>query len=164
MTVSLARAFTIRSRTMKEISEVGKDISLNNLKVSSDSDFSLNDTIEKILCLRDKLAKINSVIDEANVRSGARDILNQIEITKKNIGLFSCLAETKKGFSTETKEFDSHEFNPSTNTLGAYVVKHWKLSFDEKYVAKLDEMKKRLNELEDKLSEINASTTVELPS
>jgi len=171
--ITLARAFVVRNRLINEIQTLhrtlyGTTVQRRIEESSLIDGKSFNDLLKELQDKRARLVELNTAIDKANAES-ARPILNKIEAEKQNLSLYDITLEKVKTFEPVSKEFDPYKFNEKTKQLGDTVtyenklivsdgayedaVKEWTENYENKV--------KEIQDLEDKLSEVNASTLIE---
>ena len=165
--ITLAKAFVLRKRLTKEIDEISSKVSFAEVILrEGDPNFNYNgmtldSAVSRLITRRKALSFLNSAIDRANAES-ARPILNNIEIEKRNLKTYSVLANKQKAYIPVKKVFDEHEYNPQTNQLGAMIEVKFVLDTAKDYSSLMKETEKKIQDLEDNLSDINASVFVEL--
>jgi hypothetical protein len=165
--ITLAKAFVLRKRITKEIDEIESKIRYAEVILrEGEPNFNYNrmtldSAVSRLITRRKALSTLNSAIDKANAES-ARPILNEIEIEKRNLKLFSFLAAKQKAYVPVKKVFDEHEYNPQTNQLGAMIEVKFLLDTEKDYTSLAKDTEKKIQDLEDNLSDINASVFVEL--
>ena len=171
--INLTRAFTLRKRLRTILTDISKRINFANVgrldttvypddKVvkSTEKDFdykglNLQDTYELLLKGNDYMLTLNNLIDKANVEH-ARPIINELENEKSKISLLKNLSDTANEF-TETKT--AYE-NVGTVVL---VTRNYVRTNDYDWNNAYNECKKNVVKLEDKLSEVNATTMFDVP-
>lgn len=165
--ITLAKAFVLRKRITKEIDEIESKIRFAEIVLrEGEPNFNYNgmtfdEAVSRFLTRRKALSILNSAIDKANAES-ARPILNEIEIEKRNLKIFSFFAAKQEAYVPVKKVFDEHEYNPQTNQLGAMVEVKFILDTEIDFSSWAKEATKKIQDLEDNLSDINASVFVEL--
>lgn len=165
--VTLARAFVVRKRILKDIGLLCAKAQMTKPiyeKGKEDKKVDVDGYIETIVSLRKSLVELNNAIDVANA-SGPRKIINEIEACKQNISTYSNAAANVSGFEPVKKVWDPYKFNSQTKQLGDYTTIEYVLcGKNAEYWQELEANERdRLLELEDKLAEANASTMVDLP-
>lgn len=171
--ITLARAFVVRKRLINEISTLHRTLYSTAVQRRKEENSlvdgkSFKDLLKELQDKRAHLVDLNTAIDRANAES-ARPILNKIEAEKQNLSLYGAILERVREFEPVSKEFDAYKFNEKTKQLGDYVTYENKLivsdgAFEDavKEWTELYENKvKEIQDLEDKLSEVNASTLIE---
>lgn len=171
--ITLARAFVVRKRLINEIQTLHRTLYSTTAWCRKEESRLINgksfkDLLKELQDKRANLVALNTAIDRANAES-ARPILNMIEAEKQNLSLYGAILERVRVFEPVSKEFDSYKFNEKTNQLGDYVTYENQLivsdgSYEDalKEWTELYENKvKEIQDLEDKLSEVNASTLIE---
>lgn len=171
--ITLARAFVVRKRLINEISALHRGLYATSVQRAKEESPLINgksfkDLLQELQDKRASLVALNTAIDKANAES-ARPILNKIEAEKQNLSLYAVILERVKQFEPVSKTFDSYKYNEKTKQLGDYVtfenqlivsngshedaIKEWTELYENKV--------KEIQDLEDKLSEVNASTLIE---
>lgn len=171
--ITLARAFVVRKRLINEIQTLHRTLHCTEAWRRKEESPLINgksfkDLIKELQDKRANLVALNTAIDRANAES-ARPILNKIEAEKQNLSLYGVILERVKQFEPISKEFDSYKFNEKTKQLGDYITYENQLIVSDgshedalKEWTELYENKvKEIQDLEDKLSEVNASTLIE---
>jgi len=164
--ITLAKAFVFRKRLTKEIDEIESKIRYAEVVLKEDephfdyNGLTLDSAISRLIDRRKALSILNSAIDKANATS-ARPMLNEIEIEKRNLKLYSFLAAKQKTYVPVKKVFDEHEYNSQTNQLGAMVEVKFVLDIERDYTSLAKDTERKIQDLEDSLSDINASVFVE---
>lgn len=173
--ITLARAFIVRKRLINEIQALHR--TLYSTKVQRRNEESslidgkfFKDLLKELQDKRARLVDLNTAIDRANAES-ARPILNKIEAEKQNLSLYDAILARVKAFEPISKEFDVYKFNEKTKQLGDTVTYENKLIVSDASSTYEDAVKewtelyenkvKEVQDLEDKLSEVNASTLIE---
>ncbi len=171
--ITLARAFVVRKRLINEIQTLHRTLYSTAVQRRKEENSLVDgkcfkDLLKELQDKRARLVDLNTAIDKANAES-ARPILNMIEAEKQNLSLYGIILERVRAFEPVSKEFDAYKFNEKTKQLGDYVTYENKLivsdgTFEDavKEWTDLYENKvKEIQDLEDKLSEVNASTLIE---
>lgn len=165
--ITLAKAFVLRKRITKEIDEINSKVSFAEVVLREGepcfdyNGMTLDSAVSYLVTRRKALSILNSAIDKANAES-ARPILNEIEIEKRNLKTYSILANKQKSYIPVKKVFDEHEYNSQTNQLGTMVEVKFVLDTSKDYISLVRETEKKIQDLEDSLSDVNASVFVEL--
>lgn len=178
MDVSISKAFTIRKRVLNEINKEQKELIRMKkvIRTDDDSEEKWNtNAVERYMKFMDLLeiyAYLNIVITKANVEtfdennpltSCPKSILTSIEILSNAHQVAHCFEEAVDGFNPQTKEWDSREYNKDTSCLGNYVVKNYKMiDRAQDVAAEAPCLKKRIQNLEDSLSEMNYTIKVHI--
>lgn len=178
MDVSISKAFTIRKRVQNEIDREQKELIRMKkvIRTDDDSEEKWNtNAVERYMKFMDLLeifAYLNIVITKANVEtfdennpltSCPKSILANIEILSKAHNVANCFEEAVDGFNPQIKEWDSREYNKDTSLLGNYVVKNYKMiDRAQDVAAEAPCLKKRIQNLEDSLSEMNYTIKVHI--
>ena len=180
--VSLAKAFVVRSRLKSKIDFLSNSLLLsevthlassvyedgNNTMVAAEAKpatingLSLDETYLTFIKGSGYLAVLNSAIDETNAVS-SRKILNEIQTIKRQYHVTERFSNQVEKAQLKSVEYDSRQFNALTKETGCKVTHFYKLdtSLDYKKLGK--ELKKKLEALEDELSEQNIKQKVEIP-
>lgn len=178
MDVSISKAFTIRKRVQNEIDREQKELIRMKkvIRTDDDSEEKWNtNAVERYMKFMDLLeifAYLNIVITKANVEtfdennpltSCPKSILANIEILSKAYHVANCFEEAVDGFNPQIKEWDSREYNKDTSLLGNYVVKNYKMiDRAQDVAAEAPCLKKRIQNFEDALSEMNYTIKVHI--
>lgn len=178
MDVSISKAFTIRKRVQNEIDKEQKELIRMKkvIRTDDDSEEKWNtNAVEQYMKFMDLLeiyAYLNIVITKANVEtfdesnpltSCPKSVLASIEILSKAHHVANCFEEAVDGFNPQIKEWDSREYNKDTSLLGNYVVKNYKMiDRAQDVAAEAPCLKKRIQNLEDVLSEMNYTNKVHI--
>jgi hypothetical protein len=178
MDVSISKAFTIRKRVQNELDKKQKELIKMKkvIRTDDDSEEKWNtNAVEQYMSFMDLLeiyAYLNTVITKANVEtfdennpltSCPKSILASIEILSKALYITNCFEEAVNGFNPQVKEWDSREYNKDTSCLGNYVVKNYKMiDRAQDVAAEAPCLRKRIQNLEDSLSEMNYTIKVHI--
>lgn len=177
MDVSISKAFTIRKRVQNELDKKQKELIKMKkvIRTDDDSEEKWNtNAVEQYMSFMDLLeiyAYLNTVITKANVEtfdennptSCPKSILGSIEILSKALYIANCFEESVNGFNPQVKEWDSREYNKDTSCLGNYVVKNYKMiDRAQDVAAEAPCLRKRIQNLEDSLSEMNYTIKVHI--
>lgn len=178
--INLSRAFTLRKRLRSVVNEITERLRNGSVIVhvstiypndtvleTGDKDFdykglNLMDTYKLLLEANEHMVQLNNIIDNANVPE-ARSIINEIEGEKGIVGVLNNFAEENKNFKESSSKFEPLFEDIVRSTKGGVVTKNYKKACDYDWEKEAADCKKRIISLEDKLSEVNASTIVEIP-
>ena len=172
MEITLAKAFVVRKRLERKMEQLYHNIINENIiyEVSENSEnknFDALERYEKYVLYTDLMSQINTAIAIANVKGDqqncAKSILTQIEALKSQEKIATRYREKLERFEPVRKVFDPHVFNKNTNTLGDDVVNYYNVVINAQNIADNEKvLMKRIQDLEDKLSEVNHTVKVEL--
>lgn len=178
--INLNRAFTLRKRLRTVVNEITEKLRNGSVIVhistnypndtvleTGDKDFeykglNLMDTYMLLLEAKKHMVLLNNLIDCANIPD-ARSIINEIEGEKGIVGVLSNFAEENKNFKESSSKFEPLFEDSIRSTKGGVVTKNYKKTCEYNWEKEAADCKKRIISLEDKLSEVNASTIVEIP-
>lgn len=174
MSITLAKAFVLRKRCEKKLSELAINnstiITYEDTENNTILDFDAMEYYNKYCEYTDAMSYLNTAITIANASNPYnRDncpkfVLTQIEALKSRKRIVERFATVLAGFIPTKKEWDSHEYNEDTAALGKYVIKQYKTVTNAQQVAdELPIIVKKIQNLEDHLSELNHTIKVELP-
>lgn len=174
--ISLSRSFILRTR-LRSIIENFKDalstastyihessvysdgkVVKTNAKPFSFHDMDLAKTYDTFTKANNYMIILNNLIDEANVLH-ARKIINELEMEKNKTALLRHLQREQESF-TETRDIVCQGDSKDSTY---YVTENYKLTNDTDWKTLFTKNRKRISELEDKLSETNANSLFELP-
>lgn len=182
MDISISKAFTIRKRVKNEINKREKELvrmkkiiqiddSLENV---TDTNTNINsvELYMKFMDLLEIYAYLNIVITKANVEkfdennpltSCPKSVLSNIEILTAAKNVADSFEYDVANFKPQIKEWDSRAYNKDTSNLGDYVVKKYKMIDRATDVAaEAACLRKRIQNLEDSLSEMNYANKVHI--
>lgn len=182
MDVSISKAFTIRKRVKNEINKWERELvrmkkiiqiddSLENV---TDTNTNINsvELYMKFMDILEIYAYLNTVITKANVEtfdennpltSCPKSVLTNIEILTAAKNVAASFENDVANFKPQIKEWDSRAYNKDTSNLGDYVVKKYKMIDRAADVAaEAACLRKRIQNLEDTLSEMNYANKVHI--
>ena len=175
--VNLTRAFTLRKRlrsiidniisalrdgkTFIEVSSTYPDgtIVKSNEKHFNYKEMSILETYRHLLTADGYMLTLNNLIDDAN-NIQARKVINEIELIKSNIHMLNKLAIDRKNFSESVSRYRSSGIHE--NESSGIVTTNYELSDDFDWEKESADCKRKIVILEDKLSDINSSTFIDL--
>lgn len=175
MDVSISKAFTIRKRVKNEINKWERELvrmkKIIQIDDSLESVTNTNTNINsvelymKFMDLLEIYAYLNIVITKANVEkfdennpltSCPKSVLSNIEILTSAKNVAASFENDVANFKPQIKEWDSRAYNKDTSNLGDYVVKKYEMIDRAADVAaEAACLRKRIQNLEDTLSEMN---------
>ena len=180
MDVSISKAFTIRKRVKNEINKWERELVRMKKIIQIDDSFeeSANTSINsvelymKFMDLLEIYAYLNIVITKANVEkfdennpltSCPKSVLSNIEILTSAKNVADSFEYDVVNFKPQIKEWDSRAYNKDTSNLGDYVVKKYEMIDRAADVAaEAACLRKRIQNLEDTLSEMNYANKVHI--
>lgn len=173
MSITLAKAFVLRKRCEKRLSEFNNgsiSITYEDTENNAILDFDAMERYNRYCKYTDAMSYLNTAIAIANASNPYnRDncpkfVLTQIEALKSRKRIAERFAAILEGFIPTKKEWDPYEYNEDTTALGKYVIKQYKTVTNAQQVAdELPTIVKKIQNLEDHLSELNHTIKVELP-
>ena len=182
MDVSISKAFTIRKRVKNEINKWERELvrmkKIIQIDDSLESVTNANTNINsvelymKFMDLLEIYAYLNIVITKANVEkfdennpltSCPKSVLANIEILTSAKNVADSFEYDVVNFKPQIKEWDSRAYNKDTSNLGDYVVKKYEMIDRAADVAaEAACLRKRIQNLEDTLSEMNYTNKVHI--
>lgn len=178
--MKLSRAFTERARLTKAYEAIIGNINQTdfNLEVKNVSfegmnlknfeyakkapKYNLDQMLTELKEVGNALALFNAAIDEANANSEARFILSQLTNLRRQQVVIGRLVSYQDNFVQSREEYDSRKYDEKGNQ-GVYVTKYFIPASTQDFTAIYKANEKTIRDLEDQLSEINASTEVNVP-
>ena len=175
MDVSISKAFTIRKRVKNEINKWERELVRmkkiiqidDSLEGVTNTNTNINsvELYMKFMDLLEIYAYLNIVITKANVEkfdennpltSCPKSVLANIEILTSAKNVAASFENDVANFKPQVKEWDSRAYNKDTSNLGDYVVKKYEMIDRAADVAaEAACLRKRIQNLEDTLSEMN---------
>ena len=175
MDVSISKAFTIRKRVKNEINKWERELVRmkkiiqidDSLEGVTNANTNINsvELYMKFMDLLEIYAYLNIVITKANVEkfdennpltSCPKSVLANIEILTSAKNVAASFENDVANFKPQVKEWDSRAYNKDTSNLGDYVVKKYEMIDRAADVAaEAACLRKRIQNLEDTLSEMN---------
>ena len=175
MDVSISKAFTIRKRVKNEINKWERELVRmkkiiqidDSLEGVTNTNTNINsvELYMKFMDLLEIYAYLNIVITKANVEkfdennpltSCPKSVLANIEILTSAKNVAASFENDVANFKPQIKEWDSRAYNKDTSNLGDYVVKKYEMIDRAADVAaEAACLRKRIQNLEDTLSEMN---------
>lgn len=182
MDISISKAFTIRKRVKNEINKRERELvkmkKIIQIDDSLESVTNANTNINsvelymKFMDLLEIYAYLNIVITKANVEkfdennpltSCPKSVLANIEILTSAKNVADSFEYDVVNFKPQIKEWDSRAYNKDTSNLGDYVVKKYEMIDRAADVAaEAACLRKRIQNLEDTLSEMNYANKVHI--
>ena len=182
MDISISKAFTIRKRVKNEINKWERELvrmkKIIQIDDSLESVTNANTNINsvelymKFMDLLEIYAYLNIVITKANVEkfdennpltSCPKSVLANIEILTSAKNVADSFEYDVVNFKPQIKEWDSRAYNKDTSNLGDYVVKKYEMIDRAADVAaEAACLRKRIQNLEDTLSEMNYTNKVHI--
>ena len=178
--MKLSRAFTERARLTKayeaiigSINQTDFNIEVKNVTfeglvpkyydhVGKAPKYDLDQMLVGLKEVGNALALFNAAIDEANANSEARFILSQLTNLRRQQVVIGRLVSYQDNFVQSREEYDSRRYDEKGNQ-GTYVTKYFIPASTQDFTAIYKENEKTIRDLEDQLSEVNATTEVEVP-
>lgn len=178
--MKLSRAFTERARLTKayealigNINQTDfnievKDVAFKGEEISQFTyvkkapKYNLDEQLKELTELGNALALFNAAIDEANAKSEARFILSQLTNLRRQQVVIGRLVSYQDNFVQSNEDFDSRKYDEKGNQ-GVYITKYYIPASAQDFTARYKDNEKTIHELEDKLSEVNATTEVDVP-
>lgn len=167
--MTLAKAFTVRkritkehSRLLNELSDLPKTITHRNGELQKEvQNINAMEVYNKVVKVRELLTRMNIEIAIANSK-GPKEILTKLDLLKEAIRVVNRYKNAMDSIVPVSKEWDSRQYNSETGQLGAYVeVAVDPIPSAVEVSNKESELKKEIQDLEDKLSELNFSIKLE---
>ena len=184
MDVSISKAFTIRKRVKNEINKWERELvrmkkiiqiddSLEGVtNTNTNTNINSVELYMKFMDLLEIYAYLNIVITKANVEkfdennpltSCPKSVLANIEILTSAKNVAASFENDVANFKPQIKEWDSRAYNKDTSNLGDYVVKKYEMIDRAADVAaEAACLRKRIQNLEDTLSEMNYANKVHI--
>ena len=179
--ITLLKAFTLRkrlrsiidniteelrgARTFFEVSSTYPDGSVisGKDKAFDYNGLSLLETYNLLTAASNHMLELNNLIDEANAVH-ARKVINELELEKNKVGMLRALGNNRKRYSETVSEYQifSESVRGGASGANGIVTTKYKLTDDFDWAQESENCRKRIVKLEDKLAEVNASTTLEL--
>lgn len=177
---SLLKAFTLRKRLRSIITTISDNLSDAPVYIHVSSTYpdgqvvehnkkpfeykgrNIEETYSLLLEAEKNMVILNNLIDEANVKE-ARKYINELEMTKANVSMLESFAKEKKRFAETVSTYDSSFYDEAKEKRGGIITNRYTLVSDFDWAEEARNCKKKIVKLEDKLSEINATTVVEIP-
>lgn len=180
--MKLSRAFTERARLTKEYEEIVSNIGQSDFSlevkeptfnengcITTFKEFAkkapkygLDQLLMDLTVVGNALALFNAAIDKANANSEARFILSQLTNLRRQQNTLARLAAHQDAFVYSREDYDARKYDEKGNQ-GAYITKYFVPASTANFTALQKANEKTIRDLEDQLSEINASTEVEVP-
>lgn len=178
--MKLSRAFTERARLTKayeamigNINQTDFNIEVKNVSFEGTNlknfdfakkapKYNLDQLWVEVTELGNALALFNAAIDEANANSEARFILSQLTNLRRQQVVIGRLVSYQDNFVPSREEYDSRKYDEKGNQ-GVYVTKYFIPASTQDFTALYKENERTIHDLEDKLSEINSTTEVNVP-
>lgn len=160
--MNIQKSFVVRNRLKAYISELTS--TLRNTSIVSESDESRDWTetdgvsydalFDRLIGAKNALGALNCAIDEANV--AVRPLLNAVESYKAQLASVSPVTAKIRSTKLVQKERDYNEDGKVVT-----IEKNYKFDIDkDKYIKFEKELQKNIRDLEDQISEKNATTQV----
>lgn len=182
MDISISKAFTIRKRVKNEINKRERELVKmkkiiqidDSLEGVTNTNTNINsvELYMKFMDLLEIYAYLNIVITKANVEkfdennpltSCPKSVLANIEILTSAKNVADSFEYDVVNFKPQIKEWDSRAYNKDTSNLGDYVVKKYEMIDRAADVAaEAACLRKRIQNLEDTLSEMNYANKVHI--
>ena len=186
MDVSISKAFTIRKRVKNEINKWERELvrmkkiiqiddsleGVTNANANANTNINSVELYMKFMDLLEIYAYLNIVITKANVEtfdennpltSCPKSVLTNIEILTSAKNVAASFEIDVANFKPQIKEWDSRAYNKDTSNLGDYVVKKYEMIDRAADVAaEAACLRKRIQNLEDTLSEMNYTNKVHI--
>ena len=182
MDISISKAFTIRKRVKNEINKRERELVKmkkiiqidDSLEGVTNANTNINsvELYMKFMDLLEIYAYLNIVITKANVEkfdennpltSCPKSVLANIEILTSAKNVADSFEYDVVNFKPQIKEWDSRAYNKDTSNLGDYVVKKYEMIDRAADVAaEAACLRKRIQNLEDTLSEMNYANKVHI--
>ena len=184
MDISISKAFTIRKRVKNEINKRERELvkmkkiiqiddSLEGVtNTNTNTNINSVELYMKFMDLLEIYAYLNIVITKANVEkfdennpltSCPKSVLSNIEILTSAKNVADSFEYDVVNFKPQIKEWDSRAYNKDTSNLGDYVVKKYEMIDRAADVAaEAACLRKRIQNLEDVLSEMNYANKVHI--
>ena len=178
--MKLSRAFTERARLTKayeaiigNINQTDFNLEVKNVTfeglvpkyydfVRKAPKYDLDQMLVELKEVGNALALFNAAIDEANANSEARFILSQLTNLRRQQVVIGRLVSYQDNFVQSREEYDSRKYDEKGNQ-GVYVTKYFIPASNQDFTAIYKANEKSIRDLEDRLSEINSTTDVEVP-
>lgn len=174
--MNLARAFIARKRLTNYVNKLASDFDVaevveettpvqtmrKNPKRPS-ANLDADAIFSELRFATDMLAKFNALIDEANAKSPAREILSKLTGLKRVCNLLDKKITQVAVFEPEVVDYDSYAYCAETNSRGNYVTRTFKLKTMINYEDEKKAIQKEIQSLEDKLAEINSTIVISIP-
>ena len=168
--MKLQRAFTERKRLTKRYDEICSRINCCNFSIETDSTgqdiksvkTDLDSYLEEQQLAGEMLAEMNAAIDEANANSEARFILSKLVAARRRLSSLQRLESFEEVFEVTKEDYDAYRYDDKGNQ-GMYITKHYRKASNQDFAVLVKDQEKNIRELEDKLSEVNATTEVDVP-
>lgn len=178
--INLARAFTLRKRLRSVVNEIGdklgnasvfihvsteypdEQVIETNIKPFGYKGLDLMGTYKLYVEANKKMVQLNNLIDCANVPV-ARSKINELESQKSFVGILNNFAEENKTFVEKSSKYETFIDSSIRETKGGIVTKNFKKICDYDWEQEADNCRKRIVQLEDELSDINATTVIDVP-
>lgn len=168
--MKLQRAFTERKRLTKRYEEICSKINCCNFSVETYQDgryiksvkLDLDLLLDEQQLAGEMLAEMNAAIDEANANSEARFILSKLVAARRRLASLQRLNSLEEAFEATKEEYDAYRYDGKGNQ-GMYITKYYRKASEKDFEVLVKEQEKFIRDLEDKLSEVNATTEVDVP-
>ncbi len=152
MRMSVARAMKEKNRLVRSISQLEETFRYNVTEErSSETPVNVNGNIEEWINLKDKLVKLKVAIGKANAESGALQCVYAMEEARGTLSRLNCVpTDVNSTWSRNPVTGEMEEFRRSA-------------SISQSQVEDLkNAIQQKVDDLQDKLDEINATTFIEL--
>lgn len=178
--VNLTRAFTLRKRLRTIVTEITEKLKGASTFILVSSTYPNNQVFKSgekpfnykgmdiqgaynhLLTANKNIVTLNNIIDNANVPE-ARAVINEIEAEKNRVSVLNKFANDNKNFKESVSRFEKFVYDDVSKLQGGVVTETYKKVSSFDWEKEADLCRRKIVSLEDKLSDINSSTMVEIP-
>lgn len=178
--ISLTRGFTLRKRLRTLVNDFSTSLERATLWIKSKTiypdktEIKSNEkpfeykgkNVAETFALLEKgneyMLTLNNLIDEANIKE-ARKVINEIEIQKSKIHLLQTLSREMDSFVESNTIYDTDFTSDGSKTINGLITEKYIRTNDFDWKKEYEETRKNIVMLEDKLTDINGTTTFNCP-